>query len=240
MDNHHSTTTPPPLHHASHIATTTPHYSLAGIATTPPSYSLANIIPPPSFSTRQPSPRLPLLPPAATPRREERRNRPPSFWFKGKWPTCVCRCPDPEKYTPPFRPSNGRAWLRPPGLWIRIFAYARYKGDEQGRFALSELWAVSVESDWACAPFKLLSLTGRLLTGSLSLTGRTVDPRRAPVAHQSRVGSSSGDRRRRPCASARPSCRDSAQTSGPAGTTPKGKSHFFSLGFMCDCLWGGA
>ena len=50
-----------------------------------------------------------------TPRREERRNRPPSPSSR-KRPNRVCKCPDPERYTPPFLPTNGRAWLRPPGL----------------------------------------------------------------------------------------------------------------------------
>ena len=44
-----------------------------------------------------------------------------------------------------------------------------------------------MESDWACAPFKLRSLTGRLLTGSLSLTGRAVNPRGGPVVFVARA-----------------------------------------------------
>ena len=48
-------------------------------------------------------------------RRAKRRNLPQSLSSKERL-NRVCKCPDPDRYTPPFLPTNGRAWLRPPGL----------------------------------------------------------------------------------------------------------------------------
>ena len=122
---------------------------------------------------------------------------------------------------------------------IRIFAYAGYKRDDQGRFVLF-LWGVWMDQGF----LPLLALRARGWTEKCicdsrpvlsfpwrRVLARAVDPRRVPWSFLFIERSSStresgtlpGDRRRRPRASrhqgARPFCRDSARTSGPTGTT---------------------
>ena len=95
MDHHQ---TPP--HHASHIASTAillPRRHRINRHITPSPASHRRHLPPPAEQHHT----VLLLPPAAYHRRAKRRNLPPSLSSRERL-NRVCKCPDPERDTPPL------------------------------------------------------------------------------------------------------------------------------------------
>ena len=107
-----TTTTPPPLHHRTPPDDTTPrwpHRINDSILLPRQHRSAAIFLHPQTIASPSSSSS------SRRHRRARRRNLPQSLSSKERL-NRVCKCPDPERYTPPFLPTNGRAWLRPPGL----------------------------------------------------------------------------------------------------------------------------
>ena len=79
-----------------------------------------------------------------------------------------------------------------------------------------------------------------LLTGSLSLTGRAVDPRGAPVVFVHRAVIVDDDRVRAGTEARAHLAATRPERAAQPGRRNREVLYFFSFGFMCDCLWGGA